>query len=64
MANDGMVINIRPEADSVQGKTGDSVDVVATAKTFSSGTKGFYFRDRIQLGGKTYHVQIIISDKS
>lgn len=64
MANDGMVINIRPEKDSVEGKIGDSVDVVATAKTFSSGTKGFYFRDRIKIGDKTYHAQIILSDKS
>lgn len=64
MANDGLVINIRPEKDSVEGKIGDQVDVVATAKTFASGTHGFYFRDRVKLGDKTYHVQIIISDKS
>jgi hypothetical protein len=45
----------------IEGKT---VEVEAQAKTFSSGTKGFYFRDRVKVGDKTYHAQIILSDKS
>lgn len=32
-------------------------------KTFKSGSSGFYFRERVVLGGEDYHVQIIISKK-
>lgn len=38
--------------------------VNAQAHGFKSGTMGFYFRDRIKIGDKTYHAQIILSDKS
>jgi hypothetical protein len=39
----------------------EKVTVEAEPKQFKSGTNGFYFRNRVQIGKETYHAQIILS---
>ena len=41
----------------------EGVLIPLEAKTFKSGTKGFYFRDWVTVDGQEYHVQVIISRK-
>jgi hypothetical protein len=38
-----------------------TVTVEAPPHQFKSGTQGFYFRERVQIGGTEYHVQLIVS---
>jgi len=40
---------------------GKIAEVEAEPHSFKSGSDGFYFRERVSIGGKSYHVQIIIS---
>lgn len=44
----------------IKGKPASEVE--AEPHTFKSGTEGFYFRERVNIGGKSYHVQIIVSE--
>lgn len=44
----------------IKGKP--AVDVEVAPHTFKTGSEGFYFRERVNIGGKSYHVQIIISE--
>lgn len=41
---------------------GKTVEIEAEPHTFKSGTDGFYFRERVNIGGKSYHVQVIVSE--
>jgi hypothetical protein len=36
-------------------------EVEPEAKTFKTGTKGFYFRGHTKIGPDDYHVQLIVS---
>ena len=46
-----------------KGDKGEEVVVFADEKTFSKGTKGYYFRNRVVIDGESHHVQLIVSKK-
>jgi hypothetical protein len=51
-----------PLTVTLKGK-GEKVTIEAMEKTFSKGTKGYYFRDRVVIDGESHHVQLIVSKK-
>lgn len=56
-----MKVVLKPEGE--EQKTGEEVEIQLDEKTFKSGSTGFYFRDRVDVGGVNYHCQIILSRK-
>jgi hypothetical protein len=48
--------------ESTEKKSGD-VTIQAQPRNFSTGTTGFYYRDRVVINGVSHHVQITISHK-
>lgn len=56
-----MKVIIEPEGK--EQETGEKVEVKLEERKFKSGSEGYYFRDRVKVGGLDYYVQIIISKK-
>ena len=47
---------------TLQLKDEKPTEIKAEPHAFKSGSNGFYFRERVNIGGKSYHVQMIISE--